>query len=187
MPVGQSRDAHDPRIHHRLDRGGKDEFGLGAAGGMASGQGFGPWRSCRPSRGIYIDGEMPLALLQQRVADMARRLGGEEALGDRLHPISWQDADTLLPPTDTARWAPLNTPEGQQWVLNLCELIQPEWIAFDNVQSLVAGDLREEGPWNDTQPLVAALTARRIGQLWFDHTGWTTTRQYREFPQGVAI
>jgi hypothetical protein len=44
--------------------------------------------------------------------------------------------------------------------------------------SLVAGDHREEIPWNETLPLVGKLTARRIGQIWLDHTGHNTERQY---------
>src|SRR4029077_12619441 len=33
-------------------------------------------------------------------------------------------------------------------------------------------------PWNETLPLVGNLTARRIGQVWLDHTGHNTERQY---------
>jgi hypothetical protein len=33
-------------------------------------------------------------------------------------------------------------------------------------------------PWSETLPLIASLTAQRIGQLWLDHTGHNTDRQY---------
>ncbi len=157
---------------------GKTNLGLAMAGGIASGQGFGKWRSCRPARVLYVDGEMPLSLLQSRLGDVARRLGGEDMIGDMLHLVSWEDADSLLPPADDARWAPLNSPEGQAFILRLCDLIKPDVIFLDNVQSLVSGDMTTEVPWNETQPLAAALTARQIGQVWFDHTGHNKGRQY---------
>ena len=44
--------------------------------------------------------------------------------------------------------------------------------------SLITGDQKDELPWSDTLPLVAELTDRRIGQVWCDHTGHNTDRQY---------
>jgi hypothetical protein len=117
---------------------------------------------------------MALQLLQQRIGDLARRLGYSGQIPN-LHYISWQEADGLL---SEGKWAPLNTPEGQDYLLRLCEVIQPDVIFLDNVQSLIAGDMKDEVPWNDTTPLVLALTARRIGQVWCDHMGHEQTRQY---------
>jgi len=51
-------------------------------------------------------------------------------------------------------------------------------VVFDNVISLVAGDMKDEIPWSETLPLVSSLTAKRIGQVWLDHTGHNTDRQY---------
>jgi hypothetical protein len=155
---------------------GKTNLGLAIAGGIASGQGFGAWRSSRSARVLYIDGEMPLPLLQQRVRDLARRQFSDETLAE-LHAVSWQDADTL-PLDPPAEWAPLNTPWGQEFILRLCDLIQPDVIMLDNVQCLIVGDMKDEVPWTETMPLVSALTARSIGQVWLDHTGWNNTRQY---------
>ena len=152
---------------------GKTMFGLAVAGGIASGRGFLNWRSSRSARVLYIDGEMALKTLQRRVRDLARRLDGPDAL-DMLHLVSWQDADTL----GAGLWAPLNTEDGQSFTLRLCELLAPDVVVFDNVQALVAGDMKDEVPWAETWPLVAALTARNIGQIWIDHTGHNTTRQY---------
>ena len=52
---------------------GKTMLGLAIGMGMAFGTGFLHWRSARPARVIYIDGEMPSELLIQRVRDAARR------------------------------------------------------------------------------------------------------------------
>jgi energy-coupling factor transporter ATP-binding protein EcfA2 len=152
---------------------GKTNLALAMAGGIVSRQGFLHWRSSRKARVLYVDGEMALPLLQQRISDLARRLGGEEEI-ELLHYVSWQEP----PPLEGEKFGSLNTVEGQSYLLKLCEQIQPDVVFFDNVQSLVAGDMRDEVPWNDTMPLVLALTARGIGQLWFDHTGHNTSRQY---------
>ena len=44
--------------------------------------------------------------------------------------------------------------------------------------SLIEGDQKDEVPWSATLQLVATLTDRRIGQLWLDHTGHNSDRQY---------
>ena len=51
-------------------------------------------------------------------------------------------------------------------------------VIFDNVMSLIVGDQKEEVSWSGAMPLVQDLTARNIAQLWLDHTGWNTYRQY---------
>ena len=51
-------------------------------------------------------------------------------------------------------------------------------IIFDNVMSLITGDMKDEIPWTETLPLIATLTDKRIGQLWCDHTGHNQDRQY---------
>jgi AAA domain len=142
---------------------GKTNLGVAMAGGMAAGQGFCRWRSDRPARVLYIDGEMPLPLLQERQRDMVRRLGGEDMLGDLLHFISWQRPPDLPGTPADARWGPLNTIEGQAYILGVCDLVKPDVVMFDNVQSLIAGDMKDEVPWSETRPLVNALTEHR----WF--------------------
>jgi hypothetical protein len=74
--------------------------------------------------------------------------------------------------------APLNTPQGQQFVLKLVDIIKPDVVILDNVMSLVSGDQKDEIPWTETMPLVLALTRKRIGQVWLDHTGHNSDRQY---------
>jgi len=44
--------------------------------------------------------------------------------------------------------------------------------------SLVAGDQKDEVPWSQTLPLVAELSRRKIAQIYLDHTGHNTDRQY---------
>ena len=76
------------------------------------------------------------------------------------------------------RMPPLNTEAGRVWMLALIASIGGvDAILFDNVMSLIAGDQKDEVPWSDALPLVQALTAKRVGQVWLDHTGHNSDRQ----------
>jgi hypothetical protein len=157
---------------------GKTMLGLGMATGMAFGTGFLHWRSCRPARIIFIDGEMPEELLIQRIRDTARRIKREDLISN-LMVLSTEDAENIA-----ERWPmlgmfePLNTEPGHEFIHRLCTALKPDGIIFDNVQSLLAGVQKEEETWIPVLPLVQWLTKQRIGQLWFDHTGHTREGQY---------
>jgi hypothetical protein len=159
---------------------GKTLLGLAIAAGVASGEGFLHWRSGRAARVLYLDGEMPAELIKPRARDAIRRLGQARIpLGNLL--IFGRDIDDDarrvhpgLPP-----FAPLNTDNGRLFLLTLIEAIGPlDLVIFDNVMSLIEGDQKDELAWSATLDLVATLTHRRIGQLWFDHTGHNGDRQY---------
>ena len=51
-------------------------------------------------------------------------------------------------------------------------------IIFDNIQSLLVGDMKEEDQWAGVLPWVRDLTRRSIGQIWFHHTGHDETKSY---------
>ena len=82
---------------------------------------------------------------------------------------------------------PLNTEAGQNFIRSLCTIVQPDALVFDNVQALLSGVQKEEECWTPTLPLVMWLTHRRIGQLWLDHTGHVSDRQYGSVHQSVAL
>jgi hypothetical protein len=157
---------------------GKTLLGLAFAVGMACGTGFLHWRSSRPARVIYIDGEMPAELLIQRIADAAERVGHPD-LVENLMVFSLEDAEAIA-----ERWPmlgmfeSLNTEEGQNFIKRLCTALRPDVIIFDNVQALLTGVQKEEETWIPVLPLVQWLTKQRVGQLWFDHTGHNSDRQY---------
>jgi hypothetical protein len=157
---------------------GKTMLGLAMALGIASGAGFLHWRSSRPARVLYIDGEMPRELLQQRIRDAARRIGKESALRNVMI-YSAEDAEEIARRYPMlGEIEPLNTEAGQNFIKRLCGIIKPDVVIFDNVQALVAGVQKEEETWIPTLDLVLWLTAQRIGQIWFDHTGHSAERQY---------
>jgi hypothetical protein len=180
----------DPLLGHLVSRNskmflvgttglGKTNLGLAIACGIASGTGFLHWQSARPARVLYVDGEMPSELIKQRSADALRRL-----------PITMKPGSLCIYARDMedelardypllGNSAPLNTQAGQAFILRLIDLIgDVEVVIFDNVMSLTAGDQKEEVTWSDTMPVVEGLTKRQIGQIWLDHTGHDTSRQY---------
>jgi hypothetical protein len=159
---------------------GKTMFGFALACGMAAGTGFLHWRSAKPARVLYIDGEMPAELIKVRSLDALRRLGvtGIPAGNLTIFARDMEDKFAAAYPS-LGRFAPLNKPDGLAFIKALIEALGGvDVVIFDNVMSLLAGDQREEIPWSDTLPLVEWLTKERIGQVWLDHTGHNSTRQY---------
>jgi hypothetical protein len=158
---------------------GKTMFGVALAAGMATGLGFLDWRCDRPVRVLYIDGEMPGELVRQRVRDAMRRLGRSDLAGNLfLYAADSAEVFAGMFP-QLGRIEPLNTEAGQNFLYALIEAIGGvDCIILDNVMSLVAGDQKDEVPWSETLPLVAGLTRRQIGQIWLDHAGHNSARQY---------
>lgn len=158
---------------------GKTMIGVGMAVAMATGRPFLHWTPDRVARVLYIDGEMPTGLIKRRLADAARRGGVPIPRGKLLVYGADRGEDIArrcpsLPPIP-----PLNTDAGHVWVQLLIEAIGGvDVVLFDNVMSLVSGDQKDEEVWTQTTPLVMWLTRQKIGQVWLDHTGHNTDRQY---------
>jgi hypothetical protein len=157
---------------------GKTLLGLAMAVGMALGIGFLHWRSSRPARLIYIDGEMPRELMIARIEDASREIDRPDLL-DNLMVFSLEDAEEIA-----ERWPhlgmfqPLNTEAGQNFIKRLCTELKPDVVVFDNVQALLEGVQKEEETWTAVLPLVQWLSKQPIGQLWLDHSGHNSVRQY---------
>ena len=137
---------------------------------MAAGTGFLHWECDRPSRWLLPDGEMPDALIQQRISAVLRR---HRVPAENLLIYAAGRAETfddLIP--DLKPMPPLNTPEGHAWVTQIIEILQPDGVLFDNLMSLAPGDHSKPDAWINTLPLVMALTKRGIAQIWCDHSGW---------------
>jgi hypothetical protein len=157
---------------------GKTNLAMAMAIGAATGDGFLHWRCERPVRVAIIDGEMASELIKSRSIDVLRR--SQVTIPPGMLTIYARDYDEQIakafPGLGTI--PPLNTTAGHEWVYKFADIVKPEVIFFDNVMSLLVGDMKEEQPWNDTLPLINGLSARRIGQVWLDHTGHEKTRQY---------
>jgi hypothetical protein len=138
---------------------GKTMSGIGLGMGVGAGAGFLHWHGVRPARVLFIDGEMSRRSLQQRLIDEAARLGVSP---EGFHILSHEDVENF---------GPLNTPEGQAFIERMIEHIGGvDLIIFDNVMSLLTGNMKETEAWAATIPWVRSLTRRNIGQIWMHHT-----------------
>lgn len=147
---------------------GKTMFSLDLAVAVACGSYFLHWKGRRPARVLLVDGEMSRRLMKQRIFESIRRSGMDTP--DGLFILSREDVETL---------APLNTPQGQQFIDHIIDEIGGiDLIVLDNVMSLLVGDMKEEQPWTDTLPWIRKLTQRSVGQIWVHHSGLDTSRGY---------
>ena len=144
---------------------GKSNLVIAMGQHIAAGLPFLHWNAARPAKVLYIDGEMSRRLLRLRLIAEADRHGGDVS---GFYALSHEDAG----------FAPLNTKPGQAWVLALIERLGADLVIFDNIMSLTQGDQTNELVWQQTMPLVLALTARPVSQLWVHHTGHDETKGY---------
>ena len=148
---------------------GKTMLGIAIAYAMHLGESFLHWAAGRGGRVLYIDGEMPQELMQERIADGAKWFGAEPP-SDGLFFVSWEDFEDM---------PPLDTEAGQDWIDRLIERLGGvDFVVFDNLQSLIQGKLTDEESWTPLKPWVRSLTKRHVGQLWLHHTGLDTSRGY---------
>jgi len=149
---------------------GKTMFGVALAVALATGSDFLHWTVRRPVKVLYVDGEMPRELIKERLIEAAARV---DCSGEHLTLLS------ILSTEDAPRMPPLNTPEGQAWMDGLIAELGPfDVIVFDNIAALTIGDMRDEEGWRAIEPWVLSLSAQRIGQVWFHHTGHDGSRSY---------
>jgi hypothetical protein len=147
---------------------GKTNFSMALGLSIAMGQDFLHWRAGRSSRVLYIDGEMSRSLLKRRIQDAIRRASAP--LDTNFFAFCRDDFTEMQP---------LNTEGGQEFVEALIKRLGGiDFVIFDNIQSLLVGDMKEELPWQETLPWIRQLTSRRIGQLWVHHTGHDETHSY---------
>ncbi len=156
---------------------GKTQVAHAIAAGIASGPGFLHWRCDRSARVLVVDAEMSTALIQDRIRCALNRTGDVPRRNLVMFALDRAEEFTARFP-ELGKFEPLNTPEGREFMLRLIKWVKPDVVIFDNVMSLVVGDQKDEVPWSETLPLVQAITAVGIAQVWLDHTGYDRSRQY---------
>jgi hypothetical protein len=137
---------------------GKTLFGGALAGACAKGEGFLNWEARRPSRVMYLDGELPIETFKERMQLVADRYGSDlQFYGYNRESLGFDG----MPP--------LNTPPGQAWLRREIDAVKPDLIIFDSIMCLLVGPMQDETTWAPMKPLVCELSARKIAQVWFNH------------------
>lgn len=139
---------------------GKTHFALGVAYAVASGGRYLGWQSPTPAGVLYIDGETPGAVMQERLAAIA----ASNAL-EAVAPFEILNPD--LQPNGMPR---IDTPDGQAEIESI---LTPEikLIIIDNISTLTQTKENEADGWTPVQAW--ALRQRSIGRsvLFVHHAG----------------
>lgn len=154
---------------------GKTMLGLGLGMAIAAGAAFLKWDGCRPRRVLYVDGEMSSRLLKERLAGEVERLRATLGKTGDWVPGNFY----VLSHEDIENFAPLDTPEGREAIEEVIRRIGGvDLIIFDNIMSLISGDMKDEEGWARTLPWIKSLTKRKVGEVWVHHTGHDGTHSY---------
>lgn len=127
-----------------------------ACGGEALG-----WKAERPAKTLYVDGEMPLVTLQERLAALALGMGKEPPAEEYLQFLPADHYRDGLPD--------LGSPEGQRLIEDLTDGVS--LVVFDNLSSLARGKENEADSWQPIQDLVLRLRRRGTTSLLVHHAG----------------
>jgi putative DNA primase/helicase len=141
---------------------GKTHLTLGIAYAVATGGGLLGWSAPTPRRVLYLDGEMPAAAMQRRLAAIVSGSKGEPPAPDYLRLLS---ADIIV-----GGLPDLGATEGQSEID--AAIGEAELIVIENLSTLVrSGKENEAESWLPVQGW--ALAHRRAGRsvLFVHHAG----------------
>ncbi len=143
---------------------GKTFVALSIAWAVASGGPFLGWRAPEPRRVLYIDGEMPIYDMGQRL-----KLFGPEP--PPLLEFLMADLNEKLPD--------LGEPEGLTWLVKHALLstgegetprLRPKLLVLDNLASLVGRRSNDPDRWTALQDFLVGLRRRGVSVLVVHHT-----------------
>ena len=129
---------------------------MGAA--IAAGADFLKWEGKRKARVMFLDGELPVETLKERMELIAKRYGKDL-------PFYGYNREDL----GFDGMPPLNTDAGQRWLRRETDAIKPDLIIFDSIMCLLIGSMSEESTWMPMRPFIRELSTRRIAQIWNHH------------------
>ena len=145
-------------IHAR--RGlGKTWFSLGLATAIANNTGFGPWQTYSKLPVLYVDGEMPLESIQQRIDGM----GASDKLYVLNHEGLFQDKQISLNLAD---------PTAQEGITSLCLEKGIKVVILDNLSCLFSGIKENDNDaWEMVLPWLLSMRRHRISVVIVAHSG----------------
>jgi len=140
---------------------GKTHVALEVAYAVASGGSFLKWKAETPHRVLYLDGEMPLIAMQERLARIVRDAAAEPPAPDYLR---------LVNPDLQERGFNLATDEGRQRLEPL--LPDVSLVVVDNISTLASfGRENEAESWLPLQEWALDLRRRGLSVLFIHHAG----------------
>jgi len=147
---------------------GKTLVGMDMAAAAAAGSGFLNWPGSGIRRRVmYLDGELPAETFKERMQLVAERYGPDVELYG-------YNRDVL----EDGEMPPLNTPEGEKWLLSEIESVRPDVVVFDSIMCLLTGSMAEEESWEPVKAMARKISKKRIAQIWLHHTGHDTSKAF---------
>jgi KaiC/GvpD/RAD55 family RecA-like ATPase len=141
---------------------GKTHLSLGVAYAVASSGALLKWRAPRPRRVLFVDGEMPAQVLQERLARIAAKADAEPPAEDFIRFIASDLHREGIPDLSSA--------EGQAELRS--HVGDAELVIFDNVSTLFrAGRENEADSWAPAQELALSLRREDRSVLFIHHAG----------------
>jgi len=149
---------------------GKTWVGLGLSLALAAGGRFAHLKAVKPRRVLYVDGEMPLADMRDRINALLRGMTDEEIIeaSRNFTLVNRELVDNLLMPS-------LTSPDGRAYWKDWLMAKDPAWTTLDNISSLTSGTVENnEEEW---APIGAwAIEQRRHRAInWIHHAGRSGT------------
>jgi hypothetical protein len=140
---------------------GKTQVALGIAYAVASGGSFLKWNAPAPRRVLYLDGEMPLVAMQERMARIVRAAETSPPAPEYLR---------LVNPDMQERGFSLSNEQGQRRLEPL--LANVSLVIVDNISTLASGGRENEAEsWLPLQEWALMLRRRGISVLFIHHAG----------------
>ena len=140
---------------------GKTYFGLGVAYAVASAGRFLKWEAPKARRVLYIDGEMPAVVMQERMAGIA-------ASSEKSPPKGF--LRLITPDLQEVGIPDLSDPAAQAEVDQL--LAGAELLILDNISTLFrTGAENEAESWLPTQEWVLRQRRRGVSTMLMHHAG----------------
>ena len=141
---------------------GKTFLGFSIGLSVASGSDFLGWQATESTGVVYIDGEMPAGVVQQRLAMLIQGLEGETEISD-FHLIN-SDLNFDMGMPD------LSTLDGQDRI-NAAIPADTGLIIVDNLSSLVSGDENDGTLWKPIQDWLIRHRSAGRSVLLIHHSG----------------
>lgn len=144
---------------------GKTFFGMNVAYAVSAGSSYLGWKASEPKPVLYIDGEMPATVMQERLASITK-CAEKGAIDFHLITPDMQRDPDLLP----MGMPDLSTHEGQAELAIHTD--SASLIVIDNIATLCRTGKENEGEsWLAVQEWALGLRARGKSVLFIHHTG----------------